>query len=55
MGYNALTDRWEDLISSGVIDPAKVVIEALKNAVSVAGMLLTTEALVAEELIEDGR
>jgi chaperonin GroEL len=55
MGYNALTDRWEDLISSGVIDPAKVVIEALKNAVSVAGMLLTTEALVAEELVDDGR
>jgi chaperonin GroEL len=53
-GYNAATDKCEDLIKAGVIDPAKVVIEALKNAVSVAGMILTTEAMVAEELYDDG-
>jgi chaperonin GroEL len=55
MGYNAATDQFEDLFKAGVIDPAKVVIEALKNAVSVAGMILTTEAMVAEVLEDDGR
>lgn len=54
-GYNAATGKHENLIEAGVIDPAKVVIEALKNAVSVAGMILTTEAMVAEELYDDGR
>jgi chaperonin GroEL len=55
-GFNALTGRMEmDLIADGVIDPAKVVVEALKNAVSVAGMILTTEAMVAEEITDDGR
>jgi chaperonin GroEL len=53
-GYNAAKDRWEDLKAAGVIDPAKVVIEALKNAVSVAGMILTNEAMVAEVLVENG-
>jgi len=48
IGYNARTGKYEDLVASGVIDPAKVVKEALKNAASVAGMILTTEALVAE-------
>ncbi|MCX7808539.1 MAG: chaperonin GroEL, partial [Deltaproteobacteria bacterium] len=47
-GYNALTDTYEDLFAAGVIDPTKVVRIALQNAASVAGMLLTTEALVAE-------
>jgi chaperonin GroEL len=52
IGYNALTDKYERLIDAGVIDPAKVVIEALQNAVSIAGMILTTEAMVAEVLEE---
>lgn len=54
-GFNVVTELFEDLIAAGVIDPTKVVIEALKNAVSVAGMILTTEAMVAEELYDDGR
>jgi chaperonin GroEL len=45
-GYNAATDRYEDLVRAGVIDPTKVVRCALQNAASVAGLLLTTEALV---------
>ncbi|MCS6813510.1 MAG: chaperonin GroEL [Cyanobacteria bacterium] len=49
MGYNALTDTYEDLISSGIIDPAKVVRSALQDAGSIAGMVLTTEALVVEK------
>jgi chaperonin GroEL len=55
LGYDASTDTFKDLRVAGIIDPAKVVIEALKNAVSVAGMILTTEAMVAEVLIDDGR
>ncbi|MBI2373334.1 MAG: chaperonin GroEL [Deltaproteobacteria bacterium] len=47
-GFNAQTEVYEDLYSSGVIDPTKVVRTALENAASVAGLLLTTEALVAE-------
>ena len=47
-GYNALTDVYEDLVKSGVIDPAKVTKTALKNAASVATLLLTSDALVAE-------
>ncbi|MEN9217061.1 MAG: chaperonin GroEL [Gloeomargarita sp. HHBFW_bins_162] len=46
MGYNAMTDSYEDLIQAGIIDPAKVTRTALENAASVAGMFLTTEALV---------
>ena len=49
VGYNALTDAFEDLIDSGIIDPAKVVRSALQDAASVAGMVLTTEALVVEK------
>jgi chaperonin GroEL len=49
MGYNALTDTYEDLIAAGIIDPAKVTRTALENAASVAGMFLTTEALVVEK------
>jgi len=48
-GYNAATDEYVDLIKAGVIDPAKVVRCALQNAASVAGLLLTTEALIAEK------
>ncbi|HET8938490.1 MAG TPA: chaperonin GroEL [Polyangiales bacterium] len=48
-GYNAATDEYGDLIKAGVIDPAKVVRCALQNAASVAGLLLTTEALIAEK------
>jgi chaperonin GroEL len=47
-GYNAQTDKYEKLYASGVIDPAKVVRVALENAASVAGMFLTTEAVVVE-------
>jgi chaperonin GroEL len=48
-GYNAQTDTYENLFTSGVIDPAKVARVALENAASVAGMFLTTEAVVVEE------
>jgi len=48
-GYNAQTDTYENLYASGVIDPAKVARVALENAASVAGMFLTTEAVVVEE------
>ncbi|MEO0325473.1 MAG: TCP-1/cpn60 chaperonin family protein, partial [Myxococcota bacterium] len=47
-GFNARTEKYEDLIKAGVIDPTKVVRSALQNAASVAGLMLTTEALVAE-------
>jgi len=47
-GFNAATETYEDLIEAGVIDPTKVVRTALQNAASVAGLMLTTEALVAE-------
>jgi chaperonin GroEL len=47
-GYNARTDTFEDLYAAGVIDPTKVTRSALQNAASVAGLLLTTEALVAD-------
>jgi chaperonin GroEL len=48
MGYNAATDTFEDLTDAGVIDPTKVVRSALQNASSIAGLMLTTEAVVAE-------
>jgi chaperonin GroEL len=47
-GYNAANDTYEDLIAAGVIDPTKVVRTALQNAASVASLMLTTEALIAE-------
>ncbi|HSP92105.1 MAG TPA: chaperonin GroEL [Vicinamibacterales bacterium] len=47
-GFNALTDKYENLVAAGVIDPAKVVRSALQNASSIASLLLTTEALVAD-------
>ncbi|KAL2632444.1 hypothetical protein R1flu_017130 [Riccia fluitans] len=49
-GYNAMTDKYEDLLASGVIDPAKVTRCALQNASSVAGMVLTTQAIVVEKV-----
>jgi chaperonin GroEL len=48
-GYNADKDEYEDLVEAGVIDPAKVVRTALQNAVSIAGLLLTTDCLVTEK------
>ena len=48
VGFNAATDVYEDLVKAGVIDPAKVVRNALQNASSIASLLLTTEALVSE-------
>jgi chaperonin GroEL len=48
-GYNAVADRFEDLAAAGVIDPAKVVRCALENAASVATLLLTSGALIAEK------
>lgn len=48
-GYNAATDTYEDLVKSGVIDPTKVTRTALQNAASVASLLLTSEALIAEK------
>ena len=47
-GYNAATDTYEDLVKAGVIDPTKVVRSALQNASSIASLLLTTEAMVAD-------
>ena len=47
-GFNAATEVYEDLVKAGVIDPAKVVRNALQNAASIASLLLTTEALVSE-------
>ena len=48
LGFNAQTDTYEDLVKAGVIDPTKVVRAALQDAASVAGLLITTEATVAE-------
>ena len=47
-GYNVATDKYEDLVASGVVDPTKVTRTALQNAASIAGLLLTTECLVSE-------
>jgi chaperonin GroEL len=47
-GYNARTDKYENLYAAGVIDPTKVTRVALENAASIAGMLLTTECVLAE-------
>jgi chaperonin GroEL len=48
-GFNAETGKYEDLMDAGIIDPTKVARFALQNAASVAGLLLTTEAMVAEK------
>jgi chaperonin GroEL len=49
MGYNAQSDSYEDLIETGVIDPTKVVLSEVENAASVAALLLTTQALLAQK------
>jgi chaperonin GroEL len=48
-GFNAATEEFEDLVKSGIVDPTKVVRTALQNAASVAGLLITTEAIIAEK------
>jgi len=53
-GFNAATEQFEDLIAAGVIDPAKVTRTALQNAASIAGLMLTTEAMIAELPDEKG-
>jgi chaperonin GroEL len=53
-GYNAATDEYGDMIEMGILDPTKVVRYALQNASSVSGLLLTTEAMVAEAPKKDG-
>ena len=53
-GYNAVSGNFEDLLKAGIIDPAKVTRSALQNAASIAALLLTTEALVADKPEEPG-
>ncbi len=53
-GFNAQTDEYCDLIAAGIVDPAKVVRHALQDAASVAGLLITTEAMVADAPKKDG-
>ena len=48
-GYNAATGEFGDMVAMGILDPAKVTRSALQNAASVAGLMITTEAMVAEE------
>ncbi len=52
-GFNAATEDYEDLVKAGIIDPTKVVRTALQNAASVSGLLITTEAMVAEKPKEE--
>ncbi|ATO46963.1 hypothetical protein C5L30_001673 [Companilactobacillus farciminis] len=49
IGFNAATDKWENMVEAGIIDPTKVTRSALQNAASVASLLLTTEAVVADK------
>lgn len=49
VGYNAENDKWENMINAGILDPTKVVRSALQNAASVAALMLTTEAVVADK------
>jgi chaperonin GroEL len=48
IGYNVVTEEFEDLVAAGIIDPAKVTRSALQNAASIAGLMLTTEVLISE-------
>ena len=48
MGYNVVTDKYEDLLAAGVVDPTKVTRSALQHAASISGLLLTTECLIAD-------
>ncbi len=52
-GFNAATEEYEDLVKAGIIDPTKVVRTALQNAASVSGLLITTEAMIAEKPKEE--
>jgi len=54
-GFNAATEEYEDLVKAGVIDPAKVTRTALQNAASIAGLMLTTEAMVSEIPEDDNK
>jgi chaperonin GroEL len=51
--YNAATGEYGDLVEMGILDPTKVARTALQNAASIAGLMITTEAMVAEELREE--
>ena len=53
IGFNALTEKYEDMIKAGILDPTKVVRIALQNAASIAGLMLTTEGLITELPEED--
>ena len=53
-GFDAQTEEYKDLVEAGIIDPAKVVRVALQDAASVAGLLVTTEAMVAEMPKKEG-
>ena len=48
VGYNAATDKYEDLVKAGVIDPKKVTRSALQNAASISGLLITTECIITD-------
>ena len=48
MGYNAATGQYEDLLAAGIVDPTKVTRSALQNAVSIASLVLTTEAVITD-------
>jgi chaperonin GroEL len=49
VGFNALTEKYEDLAKAGVVDPVKVTRSALQNAASITALILTTEALIADK------
>jgi chaperonin GroEL len=53
MGFNAMTEEYEDLYAAGVVDPAKVTLSALQNAGSISGMFLSTECLIADKVDEE--
>ncbi|MEQ8695310.1 MAG: TCP-1/cpn60 chaperonin family protein, partial [Bauldia litoralis] len=53
-GYNAQTGVYQDMVKEGIIDPTKVVRTALQDAASVAGLLITTEAMIAEKPEKNG-
>ena len=49
VGYNVLTEQYTDMVQAGIVDPAKVTRSAVENAGSIAGMILTTEALISDK------
>jgi chaperonin GroEL len=53
VGFNALTDKYENMFEAGIVDPVKVTRSALQNAGSIAAMLLTTECLIADKPAQD--